>query len=137
MTAGSATKTIGSIFMNDDANGDEIGIRGSGGNLLYNTNGTFRWFGAGIMDKPIRDFYLVDLVRFPQLSPGGTRTFGLETSSSSPYFPYFLSSGQGVTISANDFVIPEPKEYAIVFGLFALAFVIVRLHFQRKKHETV
>ena len=69
MTAGSASKTIGSIFMNDASNGDEIGVRGtSGANLAYNTNGTFRWFGAGIMSKPIRDFYLVDPVRFPQLS---------------------------------------------------------------------
>ena len=57
MTFGNATKRIGGIFMNDAAQ-DEIGIRGTagGGNLLYNTNGTFRWFGSGILNKPISDF---------------------------------------------------------------------------------
>ena len=65
MTFGSASKTIGGIFMNVGPNllashrSDEIGIRGtSGANLAYNTNGaTFAWFGAGLMNKPIDDFH--------------------------------------------------------------------------------
>ena len=62
MTAGSANKTIGSIFMNrglrsDLSTGDEIGIRGtSGGNLVYTNGQTFRWIGSGILAKPIGDF---------------------------------------------------------------------------------
>ena len=29
-------------------------------------------------------------------------------------------------------IIPEPEEYALVFALFAMDFVIVRRHFQKK-----
>ena len=49
----------------NDADFDEIGIRGTqGNNLVYTTNDIFRWFGAGIMDKPIGDFFPIrwDLV---------------------------------------------------------------------------
>ena len=129
MAFSNATKTIGSIFMNDGGSADdEIGIRGtSGSNLAYNTNGTFRWFGAGILDKPIRDFYLVDPIGFPSLQPGGTRRWdSISTFSDRVYF-----SGGRITISVNDFVIPEPAEYALVFGLFAIGFIFFR-HFQKK-----
>ena len=30
-------------------------------------------------------------------------------------------------------VIPEPEEYALVFGLFALGFVVVRRQLQKKR----
>ena len=50
------TITIGKIFMND-AEDDEIGIRGTSGNNLAYTNGQrSRWFGSDILNKPIGDF---------------------------------------------------------------------------------
>ena len=32
-------------------------------------------------------------------------------------------------------VVPEPEEYALVFGLFALGFVVVRRYFQKKRQQ--
>ena len=117
----SASKTIGSIFMNDAAI-DEIGIRGAGGsNLLYATNDVFSWFGSGIMNKPISDFYF--------LFPSDTSA-SHHGDSASP--PYFAIPGFPVRTYIYRHVIPEPAEYALVFGLFALAFVIVRRRFQKK-----
>ena len=113
MTTGSGSKTIGSIFMNDAAQ-DEIGIRHTGGsNLWYTNSQSFRWFGTGVLDKPISDFETS--VAF--------RSQGVQ--------PYFISTGDvGIWLYHN--VIPEPAEYALVFGLFALAFVIFRRRFQKK-----
>lgn len=122
MTFGNATKTIGGIFMNDNGNQDEMGIRHTGGsNLRYNTNGaTFGWFGSGIMDKPISDF-------FDFSDPLSIHRPG-HVSLNAPFF----SDRGGVTVAFKNHLIPEPAEYALVFGLFALAFVIVRRRFQKK-----
>ena len=122
MTAGSASKTIGSIFMNDAAQ-DEIGIRGTvGGNLAYTNGQTIRWFGSGILDKPISDF-----------KPVGTGArYGFLNDLGAPYFAQRNNQGS-FSISVNSHIIPEPEGYALVFGLFALAFVIVRRRFQKKE----
>ena len=118
----SASKTLGNIFMNAGAAADEFGIRGSGGgNLVYTTNDTFHLFGSGIMNKPISDF------SFPSdTSPPRTRSI-----FSSPHDlnerPYFHSA----YIDIYRHVIPDPAEYALVFGLFAIGFVFFR-HFRKK-----
>ena len=123
MTAGSATKTIGGIFMNAAAQ-DEIGIRGTagGGNLVYTNGQSTSWFGTGIMDKPIDDF-------LGGLPDHDDASFG-KISAAAPYF--VARGGQGVPIKFHRRVIPEPAEYALVFGLFALAFMIVRRRFQKR-----
>ena len=118
ISAGSASKTIGNIFMNDTASFDEMGIRGtSGGNLVYTNGQTTRLFGSGIMNKPIGDFP----------TPEGNNNEA--TFSGRHGAPFF---GRIHVIHIHGRVIPEPEEYALVFGLFALAFVIVRRHFQKK-----
>ena len=127
ISAGSASKTIGSIFMNDAAQ-DEIGIRGTAGNsLVYNTNGQrIDWFGSGILDKPIGDFIDVQgHLRVGRDSSTFWNALGV------PYFAPRRNSEIGISFSHR--VIPETEEYAFVFGLFALAFVIVRRHFQKKE----
>ena len=123
----SASKTIGGIFMNDNGNQDEMGIRGTqvGGNLSYNTNGGFAWFGSGIMDKPIGDF-------FDDSDPPSTHSRG--HTSHVPAAPYFSNPG-GVTIIFRRQVIPEPAEYALVFGLFVLGFFLFRRRFQKKTRK--
>ena len=35
--------------------------------------------------------------------------------------------------SSPEAFVPEPEQYALVFGLFALGFVIVRRHLQKKR----
>lgn len=39
-----------------------------------------------------------------------------------------------IRIVVHSQIIPEPEEYALVFGLVALGFVIVRRHWQ-KRHQ--
>ena len=106
-------KTIGSIFMNAGSTDDEIGIRGTsgGGNLAYTNGNRITWFGTGIINKPIDDFLhgSHSLASWPSMQGA----------------PYFAGPGD-VSISVRRNVIPEPAEYALVFGLFALAFVIFR-----------
>lgn len=123
MTAGSSTKTIGGIFVNDAGADDEVGIRGTtgGGNLVYTTNDTFRWFGSGILNKPIGDFSSIS--SHDQVEPGFANR------------PFFISTGNDVRIHINHQVIPEPAEYALVFGLFALAFVIVRSAYLKRNRN--
>lgn len=107
--------------MNDDAI-DEIGIRGApgGGNLAYTTtNSLFRWHGSGIMDKPIGDFLDINSE--------------VKRHGNLPGSPYFANRGTSVFhVRFYRRAIPEPAEYALVFGLFALAFVIFHRHFQKK-----
>ena len=108
----------------NDAVYDEIGIRGTpgGGNLLYTTNAaSFGWFGSGIMDKPIGDFF-----------SGNTETYrNIMNAANAPYFVSRPGTGN-VSTRFHRHVIPEPEEYALVFGVFALAFVIFRRRFQKK-----
>ena len=110
---GNTDKTIGSLFMND-ADSDEIGIRGTpSNNLVYTNLQESRWFGSGILNKPIGDFYT------------GAGWFSMRGA---PYFSFDLENS--VHIYTRSRALPEPEEYALVFGIFALAFVIVRRHFQ-------
>ena len=66
------------------------------------------------MNKPIGDFTV----------PSTPEIYNL------PNDPFF---GNAVHVRIYSQVIPEPSEYAIVFGLVALAFVIVRRRFQKKE----
>ncbi len=102
--------------MNDTANFDEMGIRGTPPNNLVFTNGqTSRLFGAGILNKPIGDFLTSD---------NDSRHF--DSRQGAPYFGNIF----GVFIHSR--AIPEPEEYALVFGLFALAFVILKNAYERR-----
>ncbi len=95
----------------NDADSDEMGIRINPPNLVYTTNDVSRWIGSGILNKPIGDFFL-------QFHAHHTRALSTEV----PH-PYFAGIS-GVTYKIHRRVIPEPAEYALVFGLFALGFVI-------------
>lgn len=103
---------------------DEIGVRGTAGNnLAYATNGYFRWFGAGVLGKPIGDFDFGPEDSF--------RRFWNEGGASSKI--YFDEFSGGIIMDIHRNVIPEPKEYALVFGLFALGFFVFRRRFQKKE----
>ena len=104
--------------MNDTASFDEMGIRGtSGGNLVYSNAHRFEWLGDGIMDKPISDFpHYPDAFGISPSWDGRTRKIPLIL---------FIVAVESLCVVYSR-VIPEPEEYALVFGLFVLAFVIVR-----------
>ena len=126
------TSAITALFLNDDPGSgatdrDELGIRVSGSAFRYDASGTSEWSGAGILAKPFSDFYSGDTdgtaFSFNNLGTGGTGG------------PRFAAGSDGSVIVRfhRGTIIPEPEEYALIFGLFALGFVMVRRHCQKKR----
>ena len=114
ITIGSGSRTIANFWMWNDGNQDRLGIRVSGSSLSYSQNESSAWVGAGILNKPIGDFH--------------TGTFNRGRS-----FPTFAAANTGsIRVTVNSQVIPEPQEYALIFGLFALAFVFFHRRFLQK-----
>ena len=54
---GGASITISHLFLDDDATFDEMGIHASGSALSYSSGTSSAWVGAGIINKPIGDFF--------------------------------------------------------------------------------
>ena len=111
-------RSISHLFLYAQPGGDDwVGPRVSGGsNLTYGTNRpAVNWVGAGLIDKSISDF----LSRDPYIR------------NKANALGYFGASGlgNGLRIRVHSSTVPEPEEYALVFGLFALGFVIFRRRF--------
>ncbi len=109
-------RTINRMFMNDQNVADNIGIRVSSGFNYGSYSGqASSWTGSGLLiNKPVSDFVSGNVNHFAGTDPN------------------FAS---GVTLRFHSAVIPEPEEYALVFGLFALGFVILRRHFQKMQKK--
>ncbi len=106
--------------MNAGSADDEMGIRGTpGNNLVYSNRHSIRWEGSGIIDKPISDFFPTP--SYTSLYSSFSR-FDFNSKAPAPYFG-------NVQMNIHPRVIPEPAEYALVFALASLAFVIVRRRF--------
>lgn len=126
------TSAITALFMHEDpgsgaADRDELGIRVSGSAFRYDASGTSAWSGAGILAKPFSDFYsgaTDGIFTFNNLATGGT---------GGPRFASGAANGSVQVRFHRGTVIPEPQEYALVFGLLALGFVIARRHWQKKR----
>ncbi len=119
ITIGSGSRTISHLFLDEDSGGaDDMGIRVSGSSALsYVSGASLSWVGSGILNKPIGDFF--------------TGTFRASASS-----PVFTASSEGsIRVVVNSQVIPEPEEYALIFGLFALGFVFFHRQRQKKKRQ--
>ena len=46
-----------------------------------------------------------------------------------------MSGGVSIQLVVHIQIIPEPEEYDLIFGLFALGFVLCRRHFQKKQRQ--
>ena len=119
--AGRGTRTIARLFMDEDAHTSSQGVRDGWGiriqapNLLYGSGEASSWVGAGVINKPIGDFFTGTFHNW-----GGV--------------PRFAGSSDGsLRIVVNSQIIPEPEEYALVFGLFALGFVFFHRRMMQKK----
>ena len=110
-------RTINRMFMNNVNVADNIGIRVSSGFNYGSYSGQpSSWTGAGLLiNKPVSDFVSGNVNNWAGLHPD-------------------FASG-GVTLRFHSGIIPEPEEYALVFALFALGFVIIRRHFQKKQRQ--
>lgn len=126
------TRPITSLFMNEDTGSgttdrDELGIRVSTSSFRYDLGGTSAWSGAGTLAKPFSDFYAgeTDGTAFSFNNLGTTAVGG----------PRFAAGSDGSVVVRfhRGTVIPEPEEYALALGLFALGFVMVRRHWQKKR----
>ena len=97
-----------------------MGIRVSGSALSYSSGNASAWVGAGIINKPIGDFF------------AGT----FNNHANSFLNGNFGASGSGsVRVVVNSQVIPEPEEYALIFSLSALSFVFFHRHFHKKQRQ--
>ena len=124
-TIGSGSRTISQIYMRHYGGfvADDIGTRVSGSDLSYSSGNSSAWVGAGILNKPIGDFH------------AGTLNNRGSGNSGKPWFA--AASNGSVRIIVNTQIIPEPEEYALIFGLFALAFVFFHRHRQRKRQQAL
>ena len=96
----------------DNLSADDMGIRVSGSALSYSVGDSSAWVGSGIINKPIGDFF------------AGTYRGGS-----------LFSSLNDIQVRVNSAIIPEPEEYALVFGLFALGFVFFHRRIMQKKQR--
>ena len=123
--AGRGTRTIARLFMHENAytssqgTRDGLGFRIQSPNLLYGSGEAISWVGAGVINKPIGDFFAGTFNDHED--GGGSR--------------HFASGNNSVRVVVNSQIIPEPEEYALVFGLFALAFVILHRRRMQKRRQ--
>ncbi len=117
--AGRGTRTIARLFMDENSFGsrDSLGIRIQSPNLLYGSGEASSWIGAGIINKPIGDFF--------------TGTFNTADGDT-----YLTTGNNQLRIIVNSQVIPEPEEYALIFGLFALGFVFFHRWQKKRRQQT-
>ena len=123
---GRGSRTIAAMHLNDVNNTgwDDIGPRVSGSELDYGSSSVaVNWIGAGIMtNKPIAHFHLT--------TPG---SYNGNRAGNAVLGGWTGPQANNLRIRVYGAVIPEPEEYALVFGLFARGFVIFRRHFQKKR----
>ncbi len=123
---GRGSRTIAAMHLQDvyNSNWDDIGPRISGSELNYGSSSVaVNWIGAAIMtNKPIADFHLTT----PGSYNGNRAGNGVLGGWTGP-------QANNLRIRVYGSAIPEPEEYALVFGLFALGFVLFRRHLQKKR----
>ncbi len=128
---GRGSRTIANMFLNDvsGTGWDDIGPRVSGSNLNYGTGQpNVNWIGAATMAKPIGHFHLTPFTS--QNTYTGNRPGNGVLRSWTDY-----TQNNGLRIRVHGAVIPEPKEYALVFGLFALGFVFFHRHRRKMQQQ--
>ena len=121
ITIASGNRTISHVFIDDDdPSGDDLGIRTASA-FSYSIGQSSAWTGSGILNKPIGDFF--------------AGTFNNRSGALSA--PFFAANSDGsVRVVVNSQVIPEPEEYTLIFGLFALGFVLFhRRQMQRNANK--
>ncbi len=113
ITTPSVTRTISHIHMEKDGSVDIVGIRVAASSLSYSTNDAVSWTGQSTLSQSITNFavntageYYYNYIFGPYFAAAGT--LGAPSSS-----------GFRVVSGTPAALIPEPEEYAIVFGLFA------------------
>ena len=124
------TRSISDIYLHNSLV-DTVGIRVAGSSALsYSASDNVSWSGQGTMSYPIGDFTLTAAGEYFYTYSAGPNFVASGTLGTSS------SGGLRLVVSSEPrALVPEPEEYALVFGLFALGFVVVRRHFQKKGRQ--
>ena len=132
--AGRGSRTIAAMHLQDVYNSDwdDIGPRVSGSELNYGSSAVaVNWIGAAIMtNKPIAHFHLSNFfaTRAEDRYNGNRAGNGVLGGWTGP-------QANNLRIRVHGSTIPEPEEYALVFGLFALGFVFFHRRRMQKKQR--
>ncbi len=132
ITLGTETRTFSHLFLFNGTQGaDAIGLRMPGTNSFsYMLNVASSWRGQGTLPYPIGDFTIPTGTNFFYNGFDGPRwaddaNSGIPAQST---FRVFVSGRPGSFV-------PEPEQYALVFGLFALGFVFFHRRIMQKKRQ--
>ena len=128
MTAAANSQTITHLYFRNVAGSDRFGPRVAS-SLNYNLNDTISWTGAGTLaNVPISVFSTRDpYIRARKIGGAGSFYGGSAGTTT--------QVANGLRIRVHTAIIPEPKEYALLFGLFALAFVLFRRQLQKRRQK--
>ena len=122
------------MFLNDvnNSNWDDIGPRISGSELNYGSSSVaVNWIGAAIMtNKPIAHFHLSNF-----FAANAQDRYNGNRAGNGVLGGWTGPQANNLRIRVHGSAIPEPEEYALVFALFALGFVIARRHRQKKQRR--
>lgn len=108
-------RAISHLFMDSEDSRNVLGIGVAGTQMYFVQGRTTAWSGSGLVAKPISDFFA-----------GEFNNVGL---------PYFADGSIGSVRVHIHRLIPEPEEYALAFGLFALGFAFFHRRQQKKKRK--
>ena len=128
ITISTNTRSISHIFLQNALGSDYVGLRVSGTSpFSYTANNSVSWSGRGVLSYSITNLTATaDGEYF--YNPLANPYFAVRATDGVP-----SSGGFRVVVSSTP-VVPEPEEYALVFGLFALGFVFFhRRKMQRKR----
>ena len=128
-TTSTNSRTIASLYL-QDATWDDFGPRVSSSALNYNNSDTIKWTGSGVLTNVAISVFGT---RDPYIRARGAGTAGSFYGGSAGQQNQ-VANGLRWRVHAN--IIPEPEEYALVFGLFALAFVFFHRRWQRKRRQS-
>ena len=128
MTAGANSQTITHLYLRDTSSDDNFGPRVNSA-LSYTSGGAVSWTGSGTLaNVPISTFSTRDpYIRARKMGSAGSfygGSVGITTQVA-----------DGLRIRVHPAIIPEPKEYALIFALFALGFAILRRHWQKRQRQ--
>ena len=128
-------RTISHIRLQNNHPAGTLGIRVSGTTSLGYTNGVaVSWSGQGSLPYPIGDFSLTASGEYFY----GALPFVAGYVDGFLEVPSSFGLRVGVSSAPASLIVPEPEEYALVFGLFALGFVFFhhRQRMQQKRQQT-
>ena len=133
ITTSSGTRIISHIRLQNNHPADTLGIRVSGTTSLGYTDGAaVSWSGQGTLPYPIGDFSLTAANEYFY----GSAAFAAGSLNADIGFPHQFGLRVIVSSAPASLIVPEPEEYALVFGLLALGFIFFHRRMRKKRQAS-